>query len=171
MTPKLVEASFVSYSTVGAGPRARPEILQDRDATLQSIRQMSGKRRKSVGINVGINVGKETGQPSGQVLFFDRDLRICSQEKGITNHDRSIRYHDRLQTYHDGLSSCPDKGGHRDPPLQIKTKSKCEFDVGPQQIFPDVAWKKGMRANQNSAFKLKSTYTLNTLLEFFGLDE
>lgn len=32
-------------------------------------------------------------------------------------------------------------------------------------------WVKGMRANQNSAFKLKSEYTLKKLLEFFGLEE
>ena len=32
-------------------------------------------------------------------------------------------------------------------------------------------WVKGMRANQNSAFKLKSEYTLNKLLEHFGLEE
>ena len=32
-------------------------------------------------------------------------------------------------------------------------------------------WVKGMRANQHSAFKLKSEYTLKKLLDFFGLDE
>ncbi len=30
---------------------------------------------------------------------------------------------------------------------------------------------KGLRANQNSVFKLKSSYTLNKLLNFFGLEE
>ena len=32
-------------------------------------------------------------------------------------------------------------------------------------------WEKGMRANQNSAFKLKSEFTLEKLIKFFGLDE
>lgn len=36
----------------------------------------------------------------------------------------------------------------------------------------DEAFKeKGLRANQNSVFKLKSQYTLNKLLNFFGLEE
>lgn len=32
-------------------------------------------------------------------------------------------------------------------------------------------WEKGMRANQNSAFKLKNEFTLDKLVKFFGLDE
>ena len=32
-------------------------------------------------------------------------------------------------------------------------------------------WEKGLRANQNSAFKLKSSFTLERLIKFFGLEE
>ena len=32
-------------------------------------------------------------------------------------------------------------------------------------------WEKGLRANQNSAFKLKSKFTLTKLIEFFNLEE
>ncbi len=35
----------------------------------------------------------------------------------------------------------------------------------------EAFWEKGLRANQNSAFKLKSSYTLKKLLNFFGLEE
>ncbi|MBA7550096.1 hypothetical protein ES705_42602 [subsurface metagenome] len=35
----------------------------------------------------------------------------------------------------------------------------------------EAYWEKGMRANQNSAFKLKNTFTLNNLLNFFQLEE
>lgn len=51
----------------------------------------------------------------------------------------------------------------------------CEYFVKVEWIktvSEDKAyWEKGLRANQNSAFKLKSTYTLEKLLKFFGLEE
>lgn len=35
----------------------------------------------------------------------------------------------------------------------------------------EARWKKGMRANQNTAWKLRNKFTLNELLEFFKLEE
>jgi len=32
-------------------------------------------------------------------------------------------------------------------------------------------WEKGLRANQNSAFKLKSSFTIEKLIKFFELEE
>ena len=35
----------------------------------------------------------------------------------------------------------------------------------------DAFWVRGLRANQNSAFKLRNKFTLEKLIEFFNLDE
>jgi hypothetical protein len=52
---------------------------------------------------------------------------------------------------------------------------KCEYLVKVDWINKvpesEAYWEKGMRANQNSAFKLKSEFTLEKLVRFFGLDE
>lgn len=52
---------------------------------------------------------------------------------------------------------------------------KCEYMVKVDWVktVPEnkAFWEKGMRANQNSAFKLKSEFTLEKLVKFFGLDE
>lgn len=52
---------------------------------------------------------------------------------------------------------------------------KCEYIVKVNWIktVPEskAYWEKGMRANQNSAFKLRSEFTLEKLLKFFGLEE
>jgi hypothetical protein len=52
---------------------------------------------------------------------------------------------------------------------------KCEYlvRVNWKETRPEqkAYWDKGMRANQNSAFKLKNTFTLNKLLNFFQLEE
>lgn len=52
---------------------------------------------------------------------------------------------------------------------------KCEYLVRVEWIktLPEdqAYWEKGLRANQNSAFKLKNAYTLNKLVEFFDLDD
>jgi hypothetical protein len=34
----------------------------------------------------------------------------------------------------------------------------------------DAFWIKGLKANQNSAYKLRSQYTIDKVSEFFGLD-
>jgi len=51
----------------------------------------------------------------------------------------------------------------------------CEYFVKVEWIktVPEkqAYWEKGLRANQNSAFKLKSSYTLKKLLNFFGLEK
>ncbi len=52
---------------------------------------------------------------------------------------------------------------------------KCEYFVKIEWIktVPEskAYWEKGMRANQNSAFKLKSEFTLEKLIKFFELDD
>ncbi|MBT4485682.1 MAG: hypothetical protein HOC71_18600 [Candidatus Latescibacteria bacterium] len=52
---------------------------------------------------------------------------------------------------------------------------KCEYFVKVKWIkkVPEAKafWVKGMRANQNSAFKLKSEFTFEKLINFFDLDE
>lgn len=51
----------------------------------------------------------------------------------------------------------------------------CEYFVRVEWIkkVPEIQayWEKGMRANQNSAFKLRSEFTLEKLIQFFKLDE
>jgi len=51
----------------------------------------------------------------------------------------------------------------------------CEYLVKVEWIKTvpekEAYWEKGLRANQNSAFKLKSSFTLKKLLNFFGLEE
>jgi PAS domain-containing protein len=51
----------------------------------------------------------------------------------------------------------------------------CEYFVRVEWVRTvsekEAYWEKGLRANQNSAFKLKSAYTLEKLLKFFELDE
>jgi hypothetical protein len=51
---------------------------------------------------------------------------------------------------------------------------KCEYMVRVKWIknFPekDAYWVKGMRANQNSAFKLRNKFTLDLLVKHFGLE-
>ncbi|MGC9344690.1 MAG: hypothetical protein ACP5E3_18430, partial [Bacteroidales bacterium] len=52
---------------------------------------------------------------------------------------------------------------------------KCEYFVKVEWIrtFPEeeAYWEKGLRANQNSAFKLKNKFTLEKLIDHFELDE
>lgn len=56
----------------------------------------------------------------------------------------------------------------------INDKEKCEYVVNVEwekTVSKDSAfWIKGLRANQNSAYKLRSQYTIEKVLEFFGLD-
>ncbi|MFP4459295.1 MAG: endonuclease NucS domain-containing protein [Candidatus Zixiibacteriota bacterium] len=52
---------------------------------------------------------------------------------------------------------------------------KCEYMVGIDWIKTldedDAYWENGLRANQNSAFKLKNKFTLERLIEYFDLEE
>ncbi len=52
---------------------------------------------------------------------------------------------------------------------------KCEYFVRVEWIKTlqeeNAYWEKGLRANQNSAFKLRSKYTLDKLLNYFNIEE
>jgi hypothetical protein len=52
---------------------------------------------------------------------------------------------------------------------------KCEYLVRVEWLrtLPEdqAYWEKGMRANQNSAFKLRNAYTLNKLIARFDLQD
>ncbi|MFJ5717410.1 hypothetical protein [Neobacillus sp. NPDC093127] len=51
---------------------------------------------------------------------------------------------------------------------------KCEYIVkvewGKTVPKEDAYWIKGLKANQNSAYKLRSQYTIDKVSEFFGID-
>ncbi|MCP4605310.1 MAG: hypothetical protein GY847_33125 [Proteobacteria bacterium] len=77
-------------------------------------------------------------------------------------------------------------GGKLQPILNAKLKASglkeksddpnlCEYFVRVDWIKTvkdeEAYWEKGLRANQNSAFKLKSRFTLDKLIQFFDIDE
>lgn len=78
-----------------------------------------------------------------------------------------------------------EQNGMRKPILEVPLKAegikrnaddqeKCEYLVKVEWIkaFPEekAFWEKGMRANQNSAFKLRNKFTLERLVQYFGLE-
>lgn len=64
---------------------------------------------------------------------------------------------------------CKNMGDHSDDPEQ------CEYVVRVEWLKTlkreDAIWKKGMFANQNTACKLRNQFTLDTLVESFGVDK
>lgn len=76
--------------------------------------------------------------------------------------------------------------GEAKPILDVPTKAKemdrnindldmCDYLVAVDWIETidanEAYWEKGLKANQNTAFKLKSKYTIEKLVKFFNLDE
>ncbi|WP_066320529.1 hypothetical protein [Bacillus sp. FJAT-29814] len=56
----------------------------------------------------------------------------------------------------------------------VDDPEKCEYIVKVEWVKTvpkeDAYWIKGLKANQNSAYKLRSQYTIDKVSEFFGLD-
>ncbi len=78
------------------------------------------------------------------------------------------------------------KDGTIKPIMEVKLKAEwlknkaddpdmCEYFVKVKWLKTvpekDAYWEKGLRANQNSAYKLRSKYTLEKLQKFFGLED
>jgi len=82
-----------------------------------------------------------------------------------------------FEVNHDGelksILDVPTKGNNLDQ--EIDNLDKCIYFVKIDWIktnsVKDAYWEKGLRANQNTAFKLKSKFTIEKLTNFFNLDD
>ncbi|MFW5795255.1 MAG: DUF91 domain-containing protein [Bacillota bacterium] len=90
-------------------------------------------------------------------------------EKAVPAKEFKVNHGGKLKS----ILDVPTKGNNLD--YEINNLDKCYYFVKIDWIktnsVEDAYWEKGLRANQNTAFKLKSKFTIEKLTKFFDLDE